>query len=78
MSHSKNANIFKDFPLLKDNYVFVLYGETMCVGRIVALYFEGYNNHCYTDEPITDLNDVSYISLCVYLPVHLDLSSDIL
>ena len=50
----------------------------MCIGKVVALYFEGYNNHCYTDEPITDLNDISYISLCVYLPVHLDLFSDIL
>ncbi|EXX73694.1 hypothetical protein RirG_058010 [Rhizophagus irregularis DAOM 197198w] len=74
----ENANIFKEFPLLKGDYVFVLYGETMCIGKVVAIYFEGYNNHCYIDEPITNLNDISYISLYVYLPIHLDLFSDIL
>ncbi|CAG8570932.1 2883_t:CDS:2, partial [Gigaspora rosea] len=74
----QNANISVNFPLSKDDYVFFLYGEIMCVGRVIALYFEGYNNHCYTDKPITDLNGVSYISLHVYLPIHLDLFSDIL
>jgi len=63
---------------LKGNYVFVLYDETICIEKVVALYFEGYNNHCYIDEPITNLNDISYISLYVYLLIYLDLFSDIL
>ena len=35
--------------------------------------FLAYNSHCYTDEPITKLDDISYISLHVYFPIHLDL-----
>ncbi len=42
----------------------------MCVGRVVAIYFEAYGHHCYTEEAITDLDDISYISLHVYIPVH--------
>jgi hypothetical protein len=46
----------------------------MCEEKVVAIYFD---NHFYSDEPITNLN-VSYISLRVYLPIHLDLFSDVL
>ncbi len=42
----------------------------MCVGRVVAIYFEAYGCHYYTEEAITDLDDISYISLHVYIPVH--------
>jgi len=66
----ENANISKDFPLIKGDYVFVLYGDQMCVGRVVSVYFEAYGHHCYTEEIITDLDDISYISLHVYIPIH--------
>ena len=66
----ENANISKDFLLIKGDYIFVIYGDQMCVGRVIAVYFEAYNNHCYTEEAITDLNDISYISLHVYIPIH--------
>jgi len=42
----------------------------MCVGRVVAIYFKAYRHHCYTKEAITDLDDISYISLHVYIPVY--------
>ena len=42
----------------------------MCIRRVIAIYFEAYGNHCYTEEAITDLNDISYISLHVYNPIH--------
>jgi hypothetical protein len=42
----------------------------MCVGRIIAVYFKAYENHCYIKEAITDLDDISYISLHVYIPIH--------
>ncbi len=71
-------NITNDFLLLKDDYVFVLYSEMMCVKKVVTIYFEGYGNHYYIEESIINLNDVSYILLYVYLPIHLDLFSDIL
>jgi hypothetical protein len=66
----ENMNISKDFPLIKGDYVFVLYGDQMCVRRVVAVYFEAYGHHCYTEEVITDLDDISYISLHIYVPIH--------
>ena len=66
----ENANITKEFPLIKGDYVFVLYGNQMCVRRVVAVYFEAYGYHCHTEEEITDLDDISYISLHVYIPIH--------
>ena len=74
----QTANISDNFLLMKDKYVFVLYSETLCIRRVIVLYFEGYNNHYYTDEPVTDLNNISYILLYVYLPIHLNLFSNIL
>ena len=42
----------------------------MCVGRVVTIYFEAYGYHCYTKEAIIDLDDISYISLHVYIPIY--------
>ncbi len=42
----------------------------MCVGRVVTIYFEAYGCHCYTKEAITDLDNISYISLHVYISVY--------
>jgi hypothetical protein len=71
------ANITEEFPLSKRDYVFVQYGSQVCIGWVEALYFEAYNHHCYADKPIKDLNDISYISLHVFVPLHLDLFTDI-
>ena len=50
----------------------------MCVAEVIVMYFEAYKNHCYTDEPIKNLNNISYLSLYVYILIHLDLFSDML
>ena len=63
-------NISEDFSLIKGDYVFVLYGDQMCVERVIAIYFEAYGRHCYIEEAITDLDDISYISLHVYIPIY--------
>ena len=44
----------------------------------MVLYFKKYNNHYYTEKPIINLNNVSYISLYIYLPIHFDLFNDVL
>ncbi|GBB95371.1 hypothetical protein RclHR1_02520006 [Rhizophagus clarus] len=72
----ETANICTNFPLMTGDYVFVRYGLQMCIGRVEALYFEAYNHHCYTQEAIKDLNDISYISLHVFIPLHLELFTD--
>ncbi|CAG8842099.1 19188_t:CDS:1, partial [Gigaspora margarita] len=66
----ENANILEDFLLVKDNYIFVIYGNQLCVKKVIAVYFEAYNQHCYNDEAVTNLNDISYILLQVYIPIH--------
>ncbi|CAG8773388.1 24789_t:CDS:2, partial [Gigaspora rosea] len=72
----ENVNISEDFSLVKDNYIFVIYGNQLCVGKVIAVYFEAYNRHCYIDEAVMNLNDISYISLQVYMPIYRDLFSD--
>ena len=42
----------------------------MCIERVEALYFEAYN---HTNTAIKNLNDISYISLHVFVPLHLEL-----
>ncbi len=42
----------------------------MCIERVVAVYFKAYRNHCYTKELIIDLDDISYISLHIYILIH--------
>ncbi|CAG8685198.1 19819_t:CDS:1 [Rhizophagus irregularis] len=37
------------------------------------MYYEGYGNHCYTQDAINQIEDLSYISLQVYLPIHLNI-----
>ncbi|GES74758.1 hypothetical protein GLOIN_2v1772310 [Rhizophagus clarus] len=66
----EDANITREFPLVKGHYVFVRYGDKMCVGRVISIYFDAYGKHCYADEPVETINDISYISLHVYIPVH--------
>ncbi|CAG8591405.1 21300_t:CDS:2, partial [Gigaspora rosea] len=47
----------KSFIQMKNNYIFVVYGNQVCVGRVVAVYFEAYGQHCYTDNAITNLDN---------------------
>jgi hypothetical protein len=49
----------------------------MCVGRVISVYFDAYGKHCYTDEPIETIDDISYISLHLYIPIHLDIFNDL-
>ena len=59
----ENANISKDFLLLKGDYVFVIYGNQICIRRVIAIYFEAYSNHCNTDKAITDLHQEIFLGV---------------
>ncbi|PKC53373.1 hypothetical protein RhiirA1_479433 [Rhizophagus irregularis] len=48
----EDVNITREFPLVKGHYVFVRYGDKMCIGHVISVYFEAYGKHCYTDEPV--------------------------
>ncbi|CAI2197736.1 11583_t:CDS:2, partial [Funneliformis geosporum] len=77
ISNIETVNITEDFPLRKEDYLFVRYGSQVCIRRVKALYFEAYNHHCYTDTAINDLNDILYISLHIFVPLHLELFTEI-
>ncbi|RGB37932.1 hypothetical protein C1646_756356 [Rhizophagus diaphanus] len=53
----------KNFPLQQSNYIIVLYGTKICIAKIIAMYYEGYGNHCYNQDAVTQIEDLSYISL---------------
>jgi hypothetical protein len=69
----ESANITEDFPLKQEDYVVVLCEKKICIAKVIAMYYEGYSNHCYTQEAITKIEDLSYISLQIYLPIHLNI-----
>ena len=57
----------------QDDYVIVLYRTKICIAKVIAMYYEGYGNHCYNQNTITQIEDLSYISLQIYLPIHLNI-----
>ncbi|POG68265.1 hypothetical protein GLOIN_2v1778388 [Rhizophagus irregularis DAOM 181602=DAOM 197198] len=57
------ANITQDFPLQQSDYVIALYGTKICIAKIIAMYYEGYGNHFYSQNAVTQIEDLSYISL---------------
>jgi hypothetical protein len=59
--------------LQQSDYVIALYGTKICIAKIIAMYYEGYGNHCYSQNAVTQIEDLSYISLQVYLPIHLNI-----
>ncbi|GET00274.1 hypothetical protein GLOIN_2v1774894 [Rhizophagus clarus] len=71
--HIESANITQDFPLQQNDFVIALYGKKICVAKIIAMYYKGYGNYCYTQDAINQLEDLSYVSLQVYLPIHLNI-----
>ncbi|RGB36636.1 hypothetical protein C1646_757851 [Rhizophagus diaphanus] len=48
----------------------------ICINFPLEIKDYAYNHHCYTREAIKDLNDISYISLHVFMPLHLELFTD--
>ncbi|RIA82341.1 hypothetical protein C1645_835517 [Glomus cerebriforme] len=63
----------ENFPLQQDDYIIVLYGTKICIAKVIAIYYEGYDNYCYSQNTIIQIKDLSYISLQVYLPIYLNI-----
>ncbi|RHZ79684.1 hypothetical protein Glove_142g6 [Diversispora epigaea] len=70
----ENANINDDFPLMKNHFVFCFYGEKICIGQVLALYFELYGNHSFNLKPVTKIDNISKITLKIFLPVNNDIT----
>ncbi|CAB4438795.1 unnamed protein product [Rhizophagus irregularis] len=71
------ANVNTSNPLLNNQFVIIIFGSTLCIARIVAMYYNTYNYHSYYAGEVTDLDNLSYIMLHVFLPLHLNIFSGI-
>ncbi|RHZ89977.1 hypothetical protein Glove_9g88 [Diversispora epigaea] len=69
----ENANINDDFPLMKNHFVFCFYGEKICIGQVLALYFELYGNYSFNLKLVTKIDNISKITLKIFLPVNSNL-----
>ncbi|RHZ77356.1 hypothetical protein Glove_180g36 [Diversispora epigaea] len=73
ISNIENANINEDFPLMQNHFIFCFYGEKICVGQVLALYYENYSNHSFNTKPVTKIDDIFKVTLKVFLPINSNL-----
>src|SRR5581483_9839790 len=60
-------------PLSNNQFVIVIFGSTLCIAHVIAMYYEMYNYYFYHAKKITDLNNLSYITLHVFIPIHFNI-----
>ncbi|RHZ80578.1 hypothetical protein Glove_134g160 [Diversispora epigaea] len=69
ISNIDNANINEEFPLTQNDFVFCSYSEKICIKQVLALYYENYNNHSFNVNSVTKIDDISKVTLKVFLPI---------
>ncbi|UZO08011.1 uncharacterized protein OCT59_028279 [Rhizophagus irregularis] len=63
------ANINHNNPLNEQNYVIAYFGVQLCIGQVISSFYEAYGYHSYNQEPITDIENISYLTLKVFTPI---------
>jgi hypothetical protein len=71
------ANVNTNNSLLKNQFIIAIFGSTLCVAHVIAMYYEVYNYHAYHEGEVIDLDNLSYITLYVFLPIHYNIFSDL-
>ncbi|PKC50971.1 hypothetical protein RhiirA1_543779 [Rhizophagus irregularis] len=71
------ANINQDNPLNEQDYVIAYYGIQLCIGQVISSFYEAYGYHSYNQEPITDIENISYLTLKVFTPIRNIFSAEI-
>ncbi|RGB21825.1 hypothetical protein C1646_777185 [Rhizophagus diaphanus] len=66
----ESANINSHNPLNEQDFVLVVFGLQLCIGQVISSFYEAYGYHSYYQEPITDIKNISYITLKVFTPIH--------
>ncbi|CAG8472868.1 12759_t:CDS:10, partial [Racocetra persica] len=66
----KNTNINHNNPLNKQDYVIAYYRIQLCIGQVISSFYEAYRYHSYNQEPITNIENISYLTLKVFTPIH--------
>ncbi|CAB5110484.1 unnamed protein product [Rhizophagus irregularis] len=65
----ESANINSHNPLNEQDFVLVVFGLQLCIGQVISSFYEAYGYHSYHQEPITDIENISYITLKVFTPI---------
>ncbi|UZO06392.1 uncharacterized protein OCT59_026717 [Rhizophagus irregularis] len=65
----ESANINSHNPLNEQDFVLVVFGLQLCIGQVISSFYEVYGYHSYHQEPITDIKNISYITLKVFTPI---------
>ncbi|RHZ47550.1 hypothetical protein Glove_578g27 [Diversispora epigaea] len=73
ISNIENVNINEDFPLIQNHFIFCFYGKKICVGQVLALYYKNYSNYSFNTKPVTKIDDISKVTLKVFLPINSNL-----
>ncbi|CAG8609492.1 16911_t:CDS:2, partial [Dentiscutata heterogama] len=70
LKNIEDVNINFDNPLNEQDYVIVYYGAQLCIGQVISSFYEAYGYHSYNQGPITDIENISYLTLKVFTLIH--------
>ena len=60
------ANITPLFPLITNSFVIVIFGIQLYIAKIITMYEQKDRFHSYITQPVTNIQELSYVSLQVY------------
>ena len=60
------ANITSIFPLITNTFVITIFGTKLYIAKVIAMYEQKDKFHSYVTRPITDIQELSYVSLQVF------------
>ena len=52
----------------QDHFIICFYGKQICIGQVQALYYESYGNHSFNTECVTKIEDISKVTLKIFIP----------
>ena len=60
------ANITPLFSLITNSFVIIIFGNQLHIAKIIAIYEQKDRFHSYITQPVTNIQELSYVSLQVY------------
>jgi len=63
------ANITSIFPLITNTFVIVIFDAKLHIAKVIAMYEQKDKFHSYITRPITDIQELSYVSLQVFMHI---------
>jgi hypothetical protein len=69
-------NISNENPLVENGFLILFLDNSLCIGQIIGMYGKIGERHAYLDEEITDIDKLSYLSVCIYLRAYREIFSN--